>query len=136
MSVRVPHDDGPVMLRRVRPRCNLATFLRRRVSIDPMARFDRLPPELRLWLHEAALPWSPESALRLWRKALAQRPCPRHAQACLCAAEARMLARDARRVWGPAHPGPGSTPVPEAGRGNAGPPGAPRPRGRRQRQPG
>ena len=42
---------------------NLATTLRaRRRDADRVRAFDRLPRELRLWLHEAALPWSPRSA--------------------------------------------------------------------------
>lgn len=37
---------------------------------DAMAAYDRLPADLRAWLQEAALPWSPDSALRAWRRAL------------------------------------------------------------------
>lgn len=33
-----------------------------------MDHYDRLPPLLRRWLAGAALPWSPQSALRLWRR--------------------------------------------------------------------
>ena len=42
---------------------------RRRASV-PMQEFDELPPALRVWLHQAVLPWSPRSALRIWRRAL------------------------------------------------------------------
>lgn len=35
-----------------------------------MAEYDRLPPVLRHWLAQAALPWSPTSARRAWRKAM------------------------------------------------------------------
>lgn len=35
-----------------------------------MTAYDRLPPALRRWLAEAALPWSPSSARRAWRKAM------------------------------------------------------------------
>nr|WP_281244852.1 DUF6525 family protein [Albimonas pacifica] len=41
----------------------------RRRAGDPMAEFDRLPPALRRWLAEAALPWSPRSAARAWARA-------------------------------------------------------------------
>ncbi len=41
-----------------------------RRRVDAMAAYDRLPAELRGWLQEAALPWSPDSALRAWRRAL------------------------------------------------------------------
>ncbi|MCC5999429.1 MAG: hypothetical protein JJU19_01005 [Pararhodobacter sp.] len=70
-----------------------------------MPAFDRLPAELRAWLHQAALPWSAASALRLWRQAL--RDHAGDAQAArdrLSRIEARLIARDARRVWGPTHP--------------------------------
>lgn len=87
-------------------RRNLATSLRRRPRARVMDRYDRLPPELRLWLAGAMLPWSPGSAQRLWARL--QRDCAGDAEAMrrrLDAAEARMLARDAPRVWGPAYPG-------------------------------
>ncbi|MBY6006422.1 hypothetical protein KUV62_21035 [Salipiger bermudensis] len=52
---------------------NLRSSLKRRSRQgDAMARFDRLPPDLRRWLAQAALPWSPRSALRLWQRALAR----------------------------------------------------------------
>lgn len=35
-----------------------------------MAAYDALPPALRHWLAEAALPWSPDSAKRARRRAL------------------------------------------------------------------
>lgn len=73
-----------------------------------MRRYDALPPALRAWLARAALPWSPQSALRLWQRALAEaRGCPKAAGARLDRAEAAMLARDAARVWGRGHPGIG-----------------------------
>ena len=85
-------------------RGNLASTLPRAGRARPMARFDGLPPELRRWLAGAALPWSADSALRLWRRALRETGCPRAALARLAAAEARMLAREARAVWGAGHP--------------------------------
>ncbi len=84
---------------------NLTTSLRRRRTVAPMQAFDRAPPELRAWLREAALPWSTQSALRLWRRALADGADPRAARARLDAAEARLLGRDVARVWGLGHPG-------------------------------
>jgi hypothetical protein len=58
-----------------------------------MRRFDALPLPLRAWLREAALPWSPQSALRIWNKA-----CREGGQdaalARLAAVEAGTLARD------------------------------------------
>lgn len=35
-----------------------------------MAAYDALPPVLRQWLAEAAMPWSPLSAKRAWRRAM------------------------------------------------------------------
>lgn len=86
-------------------RRNLVTRLRRRRAEAPMRAFDRLPAELRGWLAQAALPWSAESALRLWRRALAETGDAAAARARLDAAEARAIARDGPRVWGVGHPG-------------------------------
>jgi hypothetical protein len=90
-------------------RRNLRTALKRRRRAHPMQRFDRLPPELRCWLHDAALPWSPDSALRLWRRALAEcRGDVSAVRARLDRVEARALIRDAAALWGPGHPALGS----------------------------
>jgi hypothetical protein len=70
-----------------------------------MAAYDRLPPDLRAWLAQAALPWAAPSTLRLWRRALRETGCPKAAQARLSRAEAHTLAREAREVWGKAYPG-------------------------------
>lgn len=69
---------------------NLASALPRRRRGDPMAAYDRLPGALRHWLAGASLPWSPASALRIWRRA---RDAD-EALARLRAAEAATLARD------------------------------------------
>jgi hypothetical protein len=74
---------------------------------DPMAAYDRLPPDLRLWLAGAALPWSAVSVHRLWTRALRETGCPKVARDRLCAAEARTLAREAAKVWGAEYPSPG-----------------------------
>lgn len=86
---------------------NLATSLPRRARGNPMQRHDCLPPDLRRWLHSAALPWSATSALRLWRNARAAGADP---LAALSRAEARMLACDCARIWGAAHPQAGQPP--------------------------
>ena len=70
-----------------------------------MAYYDRLPPELRHWLASAALPWSAQSALRLWQRSLRESNGNQAAaRAALARAEARMLARDATKIWGAAYP--------------------------------
>lgn len=84
-------------------RRNLATRLPRRKAA-PMAAYDSLPAPLRHWLAQAVLPWSAASALKLWQRALREQGCPRAALARLSATEARLIARDAARVWGPDHP--------------------------------
>jgi len=89
----------------VRARGNTVSSLAGRRCADPMAAHDRLPAELRRWLHGAALPWSAASALRAWRQALARTGGDAAgAAARLSRIEHRQLARDARRIWGPAHP--------------------------------
>lgn len=41
----------------------------RRRQADPMDTFDQLPAELRAWVREASLPWSPHSCLKIWKQA-------------------------------------------------------------------
>lgn len=68
---------------------------------DPMTSYDQLPPELRLWVAQATLPWSPHSTLRAWRRAL--RTCGDDvelAKETLKRIERRQVARDARKIWG------------------------------------
>ncbi len=92
---------------------NLSTSLKRRSRGRAMDRYDRLPPDLRRWLAGAALPWSPCSVLRLWRRF--RRECAGDADAIrrrMDLAEARMLARDAPGIRGAAHmPDAGAPPV-------------------------
>lgn len=87
-------------------RRNLATSLPCRSRGRGMDRYDRLPPGLRCWLAQAALPWSPASALRLWSRL--ERNCGGDADLMrrqLDRAEARLLAKDAVRIWGGTPPG-------------------------------
>lgn len=72
-----------------------AQRLRRR-STDPMAAYDALPPPLRAWLSAAALPWSPASCLRLWRRLRKEGASVPEALAALDKAERRALAREDR----------------------------------------
>ena len=62
-----------------------------------MQAYDALPPQLRQWLANACLPWSPDSAFRIWRAAggMAQ---PSVALNRLDAVEQAMLHKDAR-IW-------------------------------------
>ncbi len=58
-----------------------------------MRDFDRLPPELRAWLAQATLPWSPQSAKRIWQRAGGGRS----ALEKLSAAEAATLRKEMKR---------------------------------------
>jgi hypothetical protein len=76
-----------------------ATGLRpRRRAEDQMQAFDRLPPELRAWLREAALPWSPRSCRAIWAKARRDGAGPAETIARLNRAEAATLAK-ARQTY-------------------------------------
>jgi len=66
----------------------------KRRSGDPMSAYDSLPAPLRLWLSEAALPWSTASARRLWSKSHAKGLTEEETLASLNVAEAKTLARD------------------------------------------
>ncbi|MFS4581481.1 DUF6525 family protein [Phaeobacter sp. C3_T13_0] len=72
-----------------------STSLRkRRRTTNPMRTYDTLPQPLRLWLANAALPWSPKSCKRLWDKARKAGLSAEDAIRSLTATEKRMLARD------------------------------------------
>ena len=85
---------------------NLNTSLkRRRRPQRPMDAYDRLPSEIRAWLREAHLPWSAQSVLKLWTKALRAHEGDRDAALrYLTACEARKLKKDAPEVWGTSYP--------------------------------
>lgn len=67
---------------------------RKRRSVDPMQSYDALPAPLRIWLSQAALPWSPASAQRIWKRALANGQSIQEALNALARSEAQTLARD------------------------------------------
>lgn len=70
---------------------------RKRRQRDVMQSFDALPGHLRQWLSSACLPWSPESALKIWSRAGGASD-PGQAIARLDAIERAMLERDAK-IW-------------------------------------
>jgi hypothetical protein len=72
---------------------------RKRRFGDPMTAYDNLPTPLRLWLSEAALPWSPASVRRVWSKSRARGLTQEEALELLNAAEARTLARDRQSTF-------------------------------------
>lgn len=73
-----------------------------------MSSYDSLPAHLRIWLSCAVLPWSPTSVLKIWKRAKRSNiPDPHIAVLTrLNAAQARLLARDAAKVWGNNYPIP------------------------------
>ncbi|MGX9353760.1 DUF6525 family protein [Roseobacteraceae bacterium S113] len=76
----------------------------RKSAQNPMASYDRLPPELRAWLADAVLPWGAKSVHRAYAKAKARTGDAEAALAELDALQTRRVAQDAARVWGAAHP--------------------------------
>ena len=82
-----------------------ATTLRvKRRASDPMKTYDALPEPLRHWLAQAALPWSPSSAKKVWNRARANGCCVEETLKSLSQAEMRMLARD--KYTSPTHTTP------------------------------
>ena len=78
---------------------NLKTSIKtRRRRGSRMQAYDALPRDLRVWLASACLPWSPESALKIWKRADGVRnPCA--AISRLDAIERSMLDKD-EKIWG------------------------------------
>ncbi|WP_170331974.1 DUF6525 family protein [Ruegeria arenilitoris] len=67
---------------------------KRRRSENPMREFDSLPPILRAWVSQAALPWRPRSVLRAYNTALARTGDQSRALEELRRLEAAQLAKD------------------------------------------
>lgn len=80
------------------------TLRRKRRNADQMRDYDRLPPDLRAWLAAAVLPWRPRSVLRAFEGALARSRDRARALDELDRLQQRLVARDARGVWGADHP--------------------------------
>ncbi|MDX8350219.1 DUF6525 family protein [Cognatiyoonia sp. IB215446] len=70
------------------------TLRRKRRAADPMRSYDSLPAPLRHWLSQAALPWSPASARKLWNRARAEGLSTDDALQALSLAEQNTLRRD------------------------------------------
>ncbi|MCR9152371.1 MAG: DUF6525 family protein [Rhodobacteraceae bacterium] len=76
----------------------------KRRNADPMRDYDRLPAELRVWLSRAVLPWRPRSVRLAFERALSRTRDVDRALEELDRLQARLLAADARAVWGAGHP--------------------------------
>ncbi|GLQ34250.1 hypothetical protein GCM10007939_05330 [Amylibacter marinus] len=59
-----------------------------------MQAYDALPGPLRQWLSQAALPWSPVSAKRIWNRVRAEGHSVEAALETLRRAEGKTLSRD------------------------------------------
>lgn len=77
---------------------------RRRRAENPMDDFDRLPREVRAWLAAATLPWRPRSVRRTYARLMAETQNSAAALAELDRIQQRLIARDARIIWGADHP--------------------------------
>ena len=77
---------------------------RKRRSENPMGDYDNLPKELRVWVAAAVLPWRPKSVRRTFDRAFSQTGDRKKALAELDRLQRRLIARDARNVWGEDHP--------------------------------
>lgn len=77
---------------------------RKRRALDPMREFDGLPQELRVWVATADLPWRPGSVRRSFERALAETGDVDRALQELDRLQQRLIAKDAKKVWGEVHP--------------------------------
>jgi hypothetical protein len=77
-----------------------------------MREFDRLPAVLRHWLASAILPWRPRSVRRSFDRAFARTGDADLALAELGRLQQRLIAQDARQVWGADHPASSSVEKP------------------------
>ncbi|MEM7524350.1 MAG: DUF6525 family protein [Pseudomonadota bacterium] len=90
----LPDHRADLMRRRTSRNLGATSIRIKRRNADPMRIYDGLPAPLRQWLSEAALPWSPASARRIWKNASGRGLCVEEALSELTLAEARTLARD------------------------------------------
>ena len=70
---------------------------KRRRRENPMQEYDRLPPLLRSWVSQAAMPWRPRSVRRAYDKALAETGDAARALQELNRLEALQLSKEALR---------------------------------------
>ena len=75
--------------------CGDTRLKKKRRMHDPMQRYDRLPAPLRMWMSQAARPWSPESCFRIWQRAIREGATTEAALNKLNRIEQSLLARDA-----------------------------------------
>lgn len=95
---------GPVPKRKKRVNSGHTTLKRKPRATDPMREFDGLPRELRAWVARADLPWRPGSVRRSFERALSQTGDVHSALEELDRLQERLIAKDAKKVWGEVHP--------------------------------
>ncbi|WP_368185655.1 DUF6525 family protein [Aestuariibius sp. HNIBRBA575] len=71
----------------------------KRRARNSMQTYDTLPPVLRAWLCQAALPWSPSSARKIWQRAQAKGLSADDTLALLQRSERQTLARDEHALF-------------------------------------
>jgi uncharacterized protein with von Willebrand factor type A (vWA) domain len=88
----------------MRNNTGMSTLKRKRRQTDAMRDYDRLPAELRVWLASAILPWRPRSVRRTFDSLVARTQDTPRALEELDRLQDRLVAKDARKIWGPNHP--------------------------------
>ncbi len=73
-------------------------------AANKMREFDNLPPLLRQWVASSTLPWRPGSVKKAYARALRRTGNEATALAELQALQSRLVAKDARAIWGADHP--------------------------------
>ena len=69
-----------------------------------MSEYDRLPPELRVWVANAMLPWRAATVARAYHRALRRVGTHDLALDELDRVQRSLVAKDAGRIWGADHP--------------------------------
>ena len=95
---------GPAPKRKKRFNSGRTSLKRKTRVTDPMREYDGLPRELRAWLASAELPWRPASARKSYERALAETGDIEGALQELDRLQERLVAKDAKKVWGEVHP--------------------------------
>lgn len=90
--------------RKKRANLGQTSLKRKRRPQDPMREYDGLPQELRAWVAAADLPWRPGSVRRSFERALAETGDVHRALQELDRLQERLIAKDAKKVWGEVHP--------------------------------
>ncbi|MEL7254523.1 MAG: DUF6525 family protein [Pseudomonadota bacterium] len=94
----------PVRTRKMRMNSGHTSLKRKPRATDPMREYDGLPQELRAWVARADLPWRPGSVRRSFERALRDTGDVTRALEELDRLQERLIAKDAKKVWGEVHP--------------------------------